>query len=146
MHQNTTGNVRTPSAWAAILSVIVVITALLVWGSFRSAKSMSTAAASDEDIFIHATPGDVVKVVLEIETASTEGSLRGELLQKETEKIYRRTNTQVTAQSGAQTKIVMGKQTDIHPAAVVHLTGVLKKDRSVDASQIVILTGYVEIK
>jgi hypothetical protein len=40
----------------------------------------------------------------------------------------------------------MGKQTDIHPAAVVHLTGVLKKDRSVDASQIVILTGYVEIK
>ncbi|MDQ1408118.1 MAG: hypothetical protein QOG55_3747 [Acidobacteriaceae bacterium] len=146
MHQNTTGNVRTPSAWAAILSVIVVITALLVWGSFRSAKSMSTAAASDEDIFIHATPGDVVKVVLEIETASTEGSLRGKLLQKETEKIYRRTNTQVTAQSGAQTKIVMGKQTDIHPAAVVHLTGVLKKDRSVDASQIVILTGYVEIK
>jgi hypothetical protein len=146
MHQNTTGNVRTPSAWAAILSVIVVITALLVWGSFRSAKSMSTAAASDEDIFIHATPGDVVKVVLEIETASTEGSLRGELLQKETEKIYRRTNTQVTAQSGAQTKIVMGKQADIHPAAVVHLTGVLKKDRSVDASQIVILTGYVEIK
>jgi glycerol-3-phosphate responsive antiterminator len=146
MNKNTTGKTRTRSVWAAILSVIVVITALLVWDSFRSAKSMSTAAASDEDVFIHATPGDIVKVVLEIENSSTEGSIRGKLLQKETEKIYLRTNTQVTAQSGAQTKIVMGKQSDIHPAAVVHVTGVLKKDRSVDVSQIVILTGYVEIK
>jgi hypothetical protein len=146
MNQTTTSNVRTRSVWATILSVIVVIAALLGWSSFRSARSMSTAAASDEDVFIHATPGDTVKVVLEIENSSTEGSLRGELLQKETENIYRRTNTQVTAQSGAQTKIVMGKQSDIHPAAVVHVTGVLKKDRSVDASQIVILTGYVEVK
>jgi hypothetical protein len=146
MNQTTTSNVRTRSVWAAALSVIIVLTAFLVWGSFRSAKSMSTAAASDEDVFIHATPGDIVKMVLEIENSSTEGSLRGKLLQKETEEIYRRTNTQVTAQSGAQTKIVMGKQSNIHPAAVVHVTGVLKKDRSVDASQIVILTGYVEIK
>ena len=46
----------------------------------------------------------------------------------------------------SQTKMVMGKQSDIHPAAVVHVTGTLKKDRNVDASQIVILTGYVEIK
>jgi hypothetical protein len=143
MHQNTRDNVRTRSVWAAI---IVVIAALLVWSSFRSARSMSTAAASDEDVFIHATPGDTVKVVLEIENSSTEGSLRGKLLQKVTEKIYRRTNTQVTSQYGSQTKIVMGERSQIHPAAVVHVTGVLKKDRSVDASQIVILTGYVEIK
>jgi hypothetical protein len=40
----------------------------------------------------------------------------------------------------------MGKQEDVHPSAVVHVTGTLKKDRSVDATQIVILTGYVEIK
>jgi hypothetical protein len=146
MNQNTTGNLRTRSVWAAILAVIVVIAALLVWGSFRSAKSMSTAASSDEDVFIHATPGDIVKVVLEIENSSTEGSIRGKLLRKETEKIYRRTNTQVTAQSGPQTKLVMGKQSEIHPAAVVHVTGMLKKDHRVDASQIVILTGYVEIK
>jgi hypothetical protein len=145
MNQNTTGNVRSRSVWAAVLSVIIVLTAFLVGGSFRSAKSMSTAAASDEDVFIHATPGDSVKVVLEIENSSTEGSIRGKLLRKETEKIYLRTNTQVTVQSGSQTKIVMGKQSEIHPAAVVHVTGRLKKDRSVDASQIVILTGYVEI-
>jgi len=107
---------------------------------------MSTAAASDEDMFIHASPGDTVKLVLEIGESSTEGSIRGKLLQKEREKVYLRTNTAVTVQSSAQTKMVMGKQSDIHPAAVVQLTGTLKKDRSVDASQIVILTGYIEIK
>jgi hypothetical protein len=146
MNQNTTGNIRTRSVWAGILSVIVAVASLLVWSSFRSAKSMSTAAASDEDMFIHAAPGDTVKLVLGIEQSSTEGSIRGKLLQKETEKVYLRTSTPVTVQSNSQTKMVMGKQSDIHPAAVVHVTGALKKDRSVDASQIVILTGYVEIK
>jgi hypothetical protein len=97
-------------------------------------------------MFIHAAPGDTVKLVLEIVQSSTEGSIRGKLLQKETKKVYLRTNTPVTVQSNSQTKMVMGKQSDIHPAAVVHVTGTLKKDRSVDASQIVILTGYVEIK
>jgi hypothetical protein len=146
MNKNTAINTHTRSVWTAILSATVLLAALLVWGSFRSAKLMSTAAASDEDMFIHAAPGDTVKLVLEIEQSSSEGSIRGKLLQKETEKVYLRTNTPVTVQSNSQTKMVMGEQSDIHPAAVVHVTGRLKKDRSVDASQIVILTGYVEIK
>jgi hypothetical protein len=146
MNKNTAVNTHTRSVWTAIFSAMVLLATLLVWGSFRSAKSMSTAAASDEDMFIHASPGDTIKLVLEIGESSTEGSIRGKLLQKETEKVYLRTNTAVTVQSSAQTKMVMGKQSDIHPAAVVQLTGTLKKDRSVDASQIVILTGYIEIK
>jgi glutamate 5-kinase len=145
MNNNTAGNTHTRSVWASILSAIVLLAAVTVWGSFRSAKLMSTAAASDEDMFIHAAPGDTAKLVLEIGESSTEGSIRGKLLQKETEKVYLRTNTPVTVQSNSQTKMVMGKQS-VHPAAVVHVTGTLKKNRSVDASQIVILTGYVEIK
>jgi hypothetical protein len=146
MDNNTARRTHTQPVWAAIISATFLLTAILVWGSFRSAKSMSASAASEEDIFVHANAGDTVKVVLEIEASSTEDSIRGKLLQKETEKIYLRTKAQITVQSNAQTKMVMGKQSDIHPEAVVHVTGVLKKDRSIDASQIVILTGYVEIK
>lgn len=146
MNNNTAGTTYARSVWAALLCTIALLAVVTVWGSFRSAKSMSTAAASDEDMFIHAVPGDTVKLVLEIEESSTEGSIRGKLLQKETEKVYVRTNTAVTVQSNSQTKMVMGKQSDIHPAGVVHVTGRLKKDRSVDVSQIVILSGYVEIK
>ncbi len=107
---------------------------------------MSTAAASDEDAFTRAAPGDAVKLVVEIEKSTAEGVIQGKLLQKQTEKIYLRTSTSVTVQSSSQTKMVMGKQEDVRPAAVVHVTGTLKKDRSVDATQIVILTGYVDIK
>ncbi len=146
MKSNGTGVARSRSGWGAIISVIVLLAAFMAWSSFRSAKSMSTTAAFDEDTLTHATPGDTVKFVVEIEKSSAEGVLQGKLLQKQTEKIYLRTATAVTVQSNPQTKMVMGKQEDIHPAAVVHVTGTFKKDRSVDATQIVILTGYVEIK
>jgi hypothetical protein len=34
----------------------------------------------------------------------------------------------------------------VHPNAVIHITGVVQKDRSVDAEQIVILTGYIHLE
>ncbi len=146
MNSNDTGVTRSRSVWVAIISVIVLLAAFMAWSSFRSAQSMSTAAASDEDAFTRAAPGDAVKLVVEIEKSTAEGVIQGKLLQKQTEKIYLRTSTSVTVQSSSQTKMVMGKQEDVRPAAVVHVTGTLKKDRSVDATQIVILTGYVDIK
>jgi hypothetical protein len=40
-----------------------------------------------------------------------------------------------------QTKLVMGKKADIHPGAVVHVTGTIRDDHSILAEQLVILTG-----
>ena len=45
-----------------------------------------------------------------------------------------------------ETGIVMGKAEDIHAGAVIHVTGKTASHRSVRAKQIVILTGYVQVK
>lgn len=131
--------------WIAIITLTILVAAFMVWSSARSANSM-TAAASTDQSFTQAQPGAKVKLVLEITESTPGGLIRGKLLEKQTEKLYSRTTTTVTAHSTDATKVVMGKSSDIHPVAVIHLTGTVKDDRTVDAEQIVILTGYVEIK
>ena len=131
--------------WISIIAVTVVVAAFMVWSSARSATSMN-AAASTDDSFTQAQPGAKVKLVLEITEATPAGLIRGKLLEKQTDKLYSRTAIAVTARSTETTKVVMGKSSDIHPAAVIHLTGTVQDDHSVAAEQIVILTGYVEIK
>jgi hypothetical protein len=139
----STTNQRT--IWIAIITLTIFVASFLVWSSARSANSM-TAAASTDQSFTQAPPGAKVKLVLEITESTPDGLIRGKLLDKQTEKLYSRTTTAVTAHSSGSTKIVMGKSSDIHPAAVIHITGAVKNDHTVDAEQIVILTGYVEIK
>jgi hypothetical protein len=132
--------------WLVIAAVAILLAAAFSWDALRSSMAMSSAAASDEQDFAHATKGSTVKVVLEITASTSEGVMRGKLLEKQSEKVYERTPTVVTFRANSDAKIVMGKSDDIHPSAVIHLTGKLNDDRSVAASQIVILTGYVEIK
>ena len=43
----------------------------------------------------------------------------------------------------ADTKIVMGKVADIHPGAVIHVSGTVVAGDKIKALQIVILSGYV---
>jgi len=52
----------------------------------------------------------------------------------------------VTVRWNAQTKIVMGKETDIHAGAIVHVTGTVRNDHAIQAEQVVILTGYVKVQ
>lgn len=75
-----------------------------------------------------------------------DGKITGKLLERKTEEVYARTTTPVTLQSNAQTKMVMGKAADVHSGAVVHVTGTVQKDHSVQAEQIVILTEYVKVQ
>jgi uncharacterized protein YdeI (BOF family) len=131
--------------WFAIIAVIALLAIFAVWKSASMSKSMS-AAASDEKQVLQSAPGTKTKFVLEIGEPTAEGTIRGQLLQKKTEEIYARTTTSVTVQFNAQTNFVMGKKSDIHAGAVVHITGTVKDDHRVQAEQIVILTGYVKIQ
>lgn len=47
---------------------------------------------------------------------------------------------------GKDTAIVLGKAEAMHTGAVIHVTGTMAADHSVQAKQIVILTGYVQVK
>jgi len=130
------------------ISFVVVgalATAFVLWNSARRAGNMTAAAASDEQQFTQAAAGEKTKIVVEIESAA-DGTIKGKVLQKKSDTVYARTNTAAVVHSGSQTKIVMGKEDDVHAGAVIHVTGTAGKDHSITAEQIVILTGYVKIE
>jgi len=136
---------RARRVWFVLIAVVILLVGVAVWNSARMSVSMS-AAASDEKQFAQAAPGTATKIVVEIATSATEGTLKGKLLQKKTEEIYTRTASSVAVRWDTQTKIVMGKEADIHPGAVVHVTGTVRDDHAIQADQVVILTGYVKVQ
>lgn len=140
------GGTRRRRIWIALISAIVLLTMIAVWRSATAMKSMSAAAASEEQPFAQTAPGTKTKVVVEIGGAVPAGTIKGKLLSKKTEEIFTRTSTPVTAQFDAQTKIVMGKPNDLRPGAIVHVTGMIRGDHTIQAEQIVILTGYVQVQ
>jgi membrane protein implicated in regulation of membrane protease activity len=140
------GAERTRRVWLLFFAAIAAAVLLAVWMSARRAGSMSTAAASDEQNFAQEEAGAKAKLVIEIAEVTGDGTIRGKVLQKKTETTYARTGTSVTVHSNDGTKVVMGKQSDIHSGAVVHVTGTVGKDHSIAAEQIVILTGYVHVQ
>jgi hypothetical protein len=90
-------------------------------------------------------PGEEAKVVLEV-TSSDAQNLRGKLLDKQTETLYKRSDRVALVAWDADTKVVMGKAADIHPGAVIHVTGSVVPGDKIMAQQIVILSGYVQVQ
>jgi uncharacterized protein YdeI (BOF family) len=104
---------------------------------------MSVTAAQAPELN-SAARGATVKLVIEIASVSST-DLRGRILSKKTDEVYVRTDTQASVHWSDQSKLVMGKSADVRPGAVVHVTGKVRQDRTIDADQIVILTGYVKV-
>jgi hypothetical protein len=135
---------RTTRIW------IVVLIALAALSFFAMRRSMGKAAQMRAETTVAAASplksGDEVKAVLEITAAAPAASVEGNALEKQTETVYKRTGTTMKVAFDAATPIVMGKASDIHEGAVVHVTAKMGADQLLHASQIVILTGYVKVQ
>jgi hypothetical protein len=127
-----------------LLAFLAVLSLAFVWRGVGRMLTMRTQAASTSE-FAALTNDAEAKVVLEITEAPPE-HIRGKLLERKDETHYSRTAENVDATWNKQTAIVMGKAEDIKPGAVVHVTGKMAADHSVEARQIVVLTGYVQVK
>jgi hypothetical protein len=129
-----------------LLAALAAVSLAFVWGGAGRMMRMRTQAASKAE-FAQVKADEQTKIVIEVAEASG-GRIRGKLLEKWDETHYSRTENpaDVTWGKGKETRIVMGKAEDIHRGAVVHITGKMGADRSVEAKQIVILTGYVQVK
>jgi len=143
MARTQSRGISTPWVLVAIAILIIVALGLLRFTSLYRSMSVTAAPSSELD---SAAPGSTIKLVIEIANTPSSGSFRGKLLTKKTEEVYVRTNAQASVHWNDQTKLVMGKSSDVHTGAVVHVTGRVRNDRSADADQIVILTGYVKIE
>jgi hypothetical protein len=127
-----------------MLAAIAVLSVAFVWSGAGKMLRMRTQAASHAEL-AQLKSGDEAKVVVEI-TEANAGKIRGKLLERRDETHYSRTVNVAEVSWNQDTKLVMGKAEDVHVGAVVHVTGKVGADRGVQASQIVILTGYVQVK
>lgn len=130
--------------WVFMLAGLAVLSLGFVWGGAGRAMKMRTQAASNAEFAQLKAPDDA-KIVVEV-TDALEGRIRGKLLEKQDETHYARTSDQAEFGWGKNTAMVMGKAEEIQAGAIVHVTGKVAADRSVQAKQIVILTGYVQVK
>ncbi len=137
---------RAGRIWIGLTAVAVLILIAVVFSAAqRDLKMSSGAAASGASQFLEAAPGTKMKVVVEIQKPQGDGDFAARLLDRRSDTVYYRTSTPVTIRSDSATRFVMGKAADLHAAAVVHVTGTVEADHRLNAEQIVILTGYVEV-
>jgi len=136
---------RAGRLWIGLTMLVLLVLVAVILGAAQRERQMSSgAAASGAEQLLQAAPGTKTKVVVEVEKQNN-GMFTSRLLDRQSETVYTRTTTPVTILADGNTRYVMGKLADLHPAAVVHVTGTVDADRHVKADQIVILTGYVQV-
>jgi hypothetical protein len=131
-------------AWIFVLAGFALLSLVFVWRGAGKMMRMGTQAANTAE-FAQMKPQDDAKIVAEV-TEGTEARIRGKLLEKQDETHYVRTGNLADIVWDKDTRLVMGKAEDIHAGAVVHVTGKVGGDHRIRAAQIVILTGYVQVK
>jgi hypothetical protein len=135
------------NSWAVgivILAALAGLTLIFVWRGAGRMMRMQTQAANSAE-FAQLKPAEETKIVVEVSEAS-EGRIHGKLLEKQDETHYSRTSNPADVSWEKDTSLVMGNVEDIRVGAIVHVTGKVADDHSVQARQIVILTGYVQVK
>jgi hypothetical protein len=138
---------RAGRVWIALVAILALVLLVVILGAAqRSRKMSSDAASSSAQQFSKIAPGTKTKLVIEVQDMAASGTISGTLLNQQTEQVYDRTATTVNIKAGPGTRYVMGKPADLRRSAVIHVTGTLDADRHVDAEQIVILTGYVQVR
>ena len=133
-------------AWIIACTALALLIAFAAWRTASKAMKMGSATAAGPAAFDSLKPGEPAKIVLEVTDSRSGETIHGRLLEKRTETVYARTATAVEADFDSNTSFVMGKVSDIHPGAVLHVTGTVSGSRAVQARQIVVLTGYVQAR
>jgi hypothetical protein len=135
---------RSTRVWIVLLAALALLSFFAMRRSVGRAMGMkiqTTVIASQAEF----KPGDEAKVVVEI-TSVVSQNIEGNVLEKQSETIYRRGGNRIKVSFDPSTPVVMGKTSDVHPGAVVHITATMGNDYILHAKQIVVLTGYVKVQ
>lgn len=144
MNANAVSIKSSRPVWIFMLAALAALSLGFLWRGAGRMMRMQTQAANSAE-FAQLKTQDETKIVVEV-SDTAEGRIRGKLLEKQDETHYSRTVNPAEVAWGKDTALVMGKAEDIHAGAILHVTGKIAADHSVQARQIVILTGYVQVK
>lgn len=127
------------------LFVLGVIAAVAIPLYLGYASMMGGAAPQTARQFSASAPGAQAQIAIEVTRLPSQTLLLGNLLQKNADGSYSRTGKMVSVKWSG-TKIVMGSNADVKVGAILQASGVLGTDDVLTANQIVILTGFVQVK
>lgn len=142
---NSQNHSRTAQIWIVALIALALLSFLALRRSMDKAMKMK-AETTVASAIPQLKPGDEAKVVLEVTGVTAAASVEGNVLEKQSETVYRRTANTKKIAFDAATPVVMGKASDLRAGAVVHVTAKVGNDQTLHAEQIVILTGYVTVQ
>jgi hypothetical protein len=145
MSSPSLNSTRSNRIWIVLLVALALLAFYAMRRSLGKAMQMNsepTATASMAQL----KPGDELKVVLELTSVTPAASIEGNVLEKQSETVYRRTGNTIKIGFDAATPVVMGKAPDVHTGAVVHIKAKMGDDRLLHTEQIVVLTGYVKVQ
>jgi hypothetical protein len=139
MTQTFSNSGRARRVGVFLLMALALLALAAMW---RTTGRMKAEAAQFQSL----KRGEAAKVVVEVTGMQGAEHFAGNLLEKNTETVYRRTTTPVEVMFDSQTAFAMGKAVDVRKGAVVYVTGSLEGNHSVHARQLVILSEYVSVK
>jgi hypothetical protein len=132
--------------WSSFLLLLAVVMVWAIRGVLLLADRMKTAD-TPASAFYGMTAGTQTKAVVLLDAVAGK-ELKGRLLKRETDTVYRQTNpigSAIDAILAPETSVVMGKPQDIVPGAIVQVSGTLDANHALETNQIVILTGYIHL-
>jgi hypothetical protein len=144
MPESAVFRTRTWLLWALASSVILVAISAIVFDVTRRAAGMK-AAATRPALVLAAAPNTIVRAVVRLEGKAEADVYLAELLESVGETTYRETPTRIQVTLTAGAKVVMGSGKDVRPGAIVQVAGTMDGQLTLHASQIVILSGYIQL-
>lgn len=113
---------------------------------FYFGRMMSSSPPQTAQQFALASPGTSMSVVLEVTSLPTTTLFEGTLLQRNDDGSYSRTSQHVSVQWQPAQSVIMGNSSDVKVGGILQVQGTLSTNTLLTASQIVVLSGYVQIK
>jgi hypothetical protein len=144
MPDRPTSDLKRRGLWSLAILVGIGAVAGIGHDIARRAGAMRPATTTAAAVF-SAQPGAHIKLVARVDHSVSLNTYAAQLLESRAEGSYRVTPERLRIALSADTSVVMGSAADLQPGAVVQASGALDGARTLQARQIVILTGYVRI-
>ena len=126
-----------------ILAIIAVIAIPLSFGRMMMDGNSSQTAQQ----FALASPDTTMSVMLQVNSLPTTTLLfEGTLLQKNGDGSYSRTTQRINVLWNPSQSVTMGSNSDLKVGAILQVHGTLGTQNVLTADQIIVLTGYVQVR
>ena len=92
------------------------------------------------------TPGSFARFVCQVTSLAAKNRMNGVILKENSDGSYSSTGSSVSIQWDPNRSLAMGSSQDVHPGAILQVSGLVESSGVVHADQVVILTGVVTVR